>query len=232
MFDHMIGFLNWLNDRRLDVMYFFGQLYSQALDVIRNAWQWIQERYYDALRYVRETTESIYRIITDRYNQAIKTAWDYALSFYNNAVNFARSHVDNFIRWLRGLIDDVARYASYIRQEVIDFAVRLVNEAKGYLIPLIESVRRFFQERIDSVVRFIESVKASILRDVLSIQMAIGWQSPDRLKTLLMFLGDPLGFVLAYVKRYFLFILEWSLAYAIGSTKENLPPWPNWKDVN
>lgn len=232
MLDHMIGFLNWLNDRRLDVMYFFGVLYNQAVDVVRNVWQWISDRYHDALRFTRESADSLFRIAQDYYIRAVERARDLGQWAFDTAVNWARGQIDNLFRWVSDRFHGFLRSLDNIKNYAVDTAVRLFNDVKGLFNQAIDAVRRFLQERIDAAVRLVGSVKSSLLREIFEIQISLGWQNRDRLKTLLLFLDNPLGFVLAYVKKYFLFILEWSLAYAIGSTKENLPAWPKWEDVD
>jgi len=231
MLDHMIGFLNWLNDRRLDVMYFFGTLYNQAVDVISNVAQWIRDRYYDALRYVRDSTDSLFRFIQDYYRKAIQRAWDYAVNFYNTAVNWVRGELSNLFRWISDRFAGVLRTVDFVKSFLQDLIVRLVDSAKGYLVELVTHVRTFLEGRIEAWVRFTESVKASLLREIFDIKNVLSWSTPERVETLVMFLKNPRSFVMSYFKRYFLFVLEWSLAYAIGSTRENLPPWPNWEDV-
>jgi murein DD-endopeptidase MepM/ murein hydrolase activator NlpD len=84
------------------------------------------------------------------------------------------------------------------------------------------------QAIVDGAVDVFNGVIAGIQSTILALGINIGQDDPTQRSNLVTFLRDPLGFILTLIFDHLLIMLEWALAYAIGTVNEDLPPRPDW----
>ena len=208
---------------------------SKAQDAYNRAVAWAS-RTYDT---VRATAWSLYYQVrtfaTNLFNSALSTI----MYWYNRAVGAAQAIVKGVEDVLKALISDGAAWALYHFNQAVAGAIALVQGVRDTVTALRDRVIVWL---VDNFNRAVASAQAIVdgVADVFNalVQEAqvklenfkarVGLADPSQSSLLLQFLQHPGRFILAYVWNMFLEFLEWSLAYAIGTTIDPLPPLPNW----
>lgn len=226
----MTAFLSWLLGVASKVYDWFGNAYYSLRNAASNAWNWA----------------------VSQAQNAISTAQAYALSLLhqinvtiNNVILLFESKLGD-IR--QGFIDDINAVYSWV-----DYRLAQIGSiSTQWIIDAINSVRDFIQFNIDVINNTVQSIQENILTYVSSW---ISWlfEIRDQLINLInifnpsflakiidffsrtitgmyLFFDNPVVFILDIIQAYFIAFLCYVVAWALGTTKYDLPVNPPWKD--
>ena len=227
----MFTLLSWLWNRASRVYEIFGTLYGAIRNAAKYAWSWAWNAAQDALKKAKAwaqllvtVAKVILRAIIDAAVGFLKGLIDnavaLALTLYTLAKVFARLVVDAAIRPILDLIARVNAEILRVKNEIGIWITDKINAAVNtfieLLLPLILS-----QDEIEDLLAIFDDGFLSVLLDFY-----------ERLYLFLSNLKErPLAFILGMLQGVVLTFLSWVTAYALGTTKYRLPPWPSWDEM-
>ena len=236
MLDWLIGRVKYLTNR-ISTLWnaAWNWAVSKAQDAYNRAVAWASSQ----VGKIRSLAWSLYYQVRDYATSLRNGLVSTILYWYNRAVGAARAIVKGVEDVLKALISDGAAWALYHYRRAVAGAQALVKGVSDTVTALRNRVLVWL---VDNFNRAVASAQALVkgATDVFNalIQQAqvkledfkarIGLADPLQSSLLLQFLQHPGRFILAYVWNMFLEFLEWSLAYAIGTTIDPLPPLPEW----
>ena len=222
------SFLRWLWNRRWRVIYLISVIFWSIVDVARHARGWIENAYRRAVDAARHL-----------YHLAIQYAYSLYLSARRYVEEFVVAKLREFLGWLQQWIER-------IRNTLIEYLSAVVERLRQYLLGVIFSVRDYLITIVNVIKGMLEQVRVAfeVLRRIVnSIRALVGlWSQYLSLTTLQrlraffqplwsrfwMFFTSPLAFIMAFWRAYLLQFLSFAIAYALGTVKYDLPPWPDF----
>lgn len=226
----MSAFLAWVYAQAAKVYDWFSDNYYTFRQAVTSAWNWAVSQAQAAL------------------NAAIDYAYGLALDAYNAAVSFANTVYTTARLWFQAAIQyasDVAASIGDLFQRAIDYASGVFNSVVNYLMPVIQSVAdgigALFQNALDfaqglfnqawgtlaALADSVNGILAFFSRDTFDAILA----TLERLQNgLLLFLDNPLTFIFDLIWEKFISFLCFVLAHALGTTDQDLPMTPPWKE--
>jgi len=222
----MWGLLQWLFDRYWDVIDWFANRYSAAINLLNNFWTWIQDKavyYYNLAKAWAVTKANTVAASAWTWVQAAKsTVWGWVESAKTNAWNW----VQNAKGYAWSLVEAAKGYAYGLVHWLEGVALAARNWLKAHLEGVISATKTLIMNWARSAVNLVPSVQnllTALAGTTLGrvVALTTTWWS-----TMEVFLRDPLGFIVGYVKGIFTTLLCYSLAYGLGTVKLTLPPWP------
>jgi len=224
----MAPFLSWLYNQAQKVYDWFSAAYWTFRDRLSNFWKYLQGIGQQALESAKSWT---YQQIQSVYNTI--SGWIYS----------ARQTLNTYI-------DQVRQWAYSIIVSVRDWLIAQYNTIAGWLNARIDQVRQsvdtvyhYIRERIQAVIndvsRFITDKINAIPTLIPNLSNILNWLSPQKIseiettlnsykKALTTFISDPIEYLIDLIFPYFVSVLCYALAYAMGTTKYQLPPIPIW----
>lgn len=209
-----------------NIIVFFRDLYNRAVDVILNVTNWIETARQAAFDWAANVANAVFNAAVVFVNDQIKYIKGYILTEVNNVRN-----------WFAGLIDSVLRTVFEFRDAAITFATSLFDKLIAWVNDTIKLVRgefytliapladviawikiqgSFLWERLNAFASFLDGLRLSYLIDLLTTMYAF----------LRAFVSKPFAIILSYWKSQLWRFLQYYLAYQLGTTKEELPKWP------
>ena len=221
--------LNFLTDKYTLVYTFFTVAVYQVYDVVNNVWNWI----------VSEANKA--------YNRAVNFAVDaknWLIVWTRDLLNDARLSIDglmiNLRNWLLDKIDTVrATIKPYVDAATVIWNAFLINvrsDIERWTSSLIDGVKALFhvadtflQEQINNVTKIIPGLRN--LLDFFSPGNLTKLSSilQNGYQTIVIFSQDPIGYLFGILWDNFIEFASFCIAYALGTTKYDLPPRPNWR---
>jgi murein DD-endopeptidase MepM/ murein hydrolase activator NlpD len=224
----MWGLLAWLWENAGRVYTFFGWLYDRIVNAALNAWNWAVERanqaYSNAVWWARyyynEVVGFVNRLrldawiwvqdtwarLTAQIGAALGTAWTWAQETWIRARDWTVA------KWLDGIALAVDLF-----NRAVEGAQNLVNGALAVADAL-------FVRAVQEAVGLFQQVQV----ELAEFKLKVGIDTPEEEATLRMWVTDPIGTLGAYLQLFFLDMFQFAVAYGMGTTKYNLPPWPEW----
>ncbi len=224
----MWGLLTWLWDRAGRVYAFFGWLYDRIKDAALNAWNWAVDRannaYNGAMWWVRyyydRARNWIDRLRSDAWGWIIDT-WIKTGLWIGQALADARAWID--ATWVKARDWAIAK-----GKEAIVLAVDLFNKAVEGAQNLVNGVialaDALFVKALESAVGLFQQAQA----ELAEFKLKVGIDTPEEEATLRAWLTNPIGTLAAYLKLIFTSMMQYSIAYGMGTVKYTLPPWPDF----
>jgi hypothetical protein len=225
-----IDFLNWLWSRILSVLDWFGDEYSNLVHNVRNIWTYAQNwglwAYNTALNDVREWVNAIYVNIASGISGTI--------DFINSLINDVRGDIT--VTRIKIVVAEAAaeRYANDKIGEVIQNVTTGFN---GYVDAKIRDLVNNINIFLDSSLNPFKPI-LSLVNVVDKLIFITGGNVFNRIiviintdfSVMVMIVNNPIGFIFNIIEPKLLGYLSWLLAYALGTTVEELPPKPDWNN--
>ena len=224
----MWGLLSWLWERAGRVYTFFGWLYDRLVDAALNAYNWAAnkaaEAYWAAISEIQRLSNlavgwvnrlridawdwivDTWGRITSQIGSALGTAWVWVQETWIKARDFAVA------KWLEGLAAMSALF-----NLAVEGAQNLVNG-------VIALANTLFDKALIAAVGLFQ--KAQV--ELAEFKLKVGIDTPEEEATLRAWITNPIGTLAAYLKLFFMGMLEYSVAYGMGTKKYTLPPWPDF----
>jgi hypothetical protein len=211
------------------VVEWFGQLYDRARGII------IQFDGY--LQYAASIAiGQVLGYVTGLVNNITSGVMGWILQYYNIAVSIISSVRDWLLSVIYAARDAVYSFAYSVR----DYAVYLYNQAVGYASAIYGWAESFVNGAVNGVLAYFSNSLYWLyaIRDaILNILSFFSFDKLSKLvdllgrmfPTLLLFINDPLGFMLDLLQTKFISFLCYVLAHGLGTTVYTLPTKPPWK---
>lgn len=213
--------------------YFWAR--QKANEAYNNAVAWARREVGIVLATAWSIYASVRNYARDLYNQAIwwidrqvGIAKATALSLFTSAKYFARGLYNQSIAWINRQIGIVKATALSLWKSAEIFATRLYNSVKAWALKQIDIVAsklnigiKAVEDWIKETFEWLFTITPDDIKKLLYL-LQTGWG------VLFSFLSNPFSFIVAIMTSMILPILEWSLAYAMGTEKYELPPFPDW----
>lgn len=222
----MWTFLTWLWGKAKSVYDWFGNWYPSAVNLLNNFWTWLNDRvthYYELARgYVltklieaKAYALDIYRLATGYASVIVEGAKSVARDLFETAKSVARDLFEAAKAYARSWVEEAKALAQGWVEAARAWAGGVIVAATATIV----NWARAAVDMVPSVKDLIAALSGTTLGRLITI-VTTYWG------TLSVFLRDPLGTIIAYLKNIFITFLCYSLAYALGTEKAELPPWP------
>ena len=142
-----------------------------------------------------------------------------AIALYNDGLGWAKYWIGQAVAGLNAIVQGVRDTVTALQKRILVWLVDTFNRAVATAQAIIDGAAAIINALIKQLAVGFENFKAGL-----------GLNDPKLMRRLLQFLSNPGKFILAFMWDKFLEFMEWSLAYAIGSMDDPLPPLPNWFD--
>lgn len=222
--------IQFLTDAWNKVVAWFGDKFWTLYNGALKAWDWAVDRankaYNDAINwawyYIRGLQSDLSAVIDwvdDELGRVIQNARDAAV----DAMGGFAAWASDWINYLRSQVAGLSTTVSNLYNQTVASLSAWVNSQ-------IDTVRRFVADNYGWVL----ALKAQLVALVSSLTppriAAIIDLIDRRAAQIATFFDDPLTFILDMLRPVVVTFLSFVLAYALGSTKHDLPPFPKWKD--
>ena len=220
--------LNFLLDNVSRVFDLVDWSFHRIIDAAHNAFRWAIDEGWRA------------------YNRAVS----YARNIVNQARYYASQIVDQLRTFLLGLIDAAKSFAVRLFNTANHHLNLAITNVRNFLIGWIANTETFLINFINGVkaqliALFQGSIRLAVLpflwivdnrQKILDILVVLRPENLAKLteffrtgfQTLTIITSNPFGWFIAYLQQTLLALLGWNLAYALGTVKLELPPWPDW----
>lgn len=224
----MYTLLNWLWTRAERVYEFFGTLYYRIRDAALNAYYWaINEgskaftRAYDWILYwynrakdgAKALVDGVALLANVLYNRALESA----VGLFNNAIIIAAYYFDRAVTAAQGLVNGVSALAWTLYYRAVAAAQAIGDGIESIFKALLQQA----ETRLNNLINGADARTAKL-------KTTLGLDDPAKTQALMTFINNPLGWFAGYLKDVLLVMLEWGLAYSLGTTEGTLPPWPDF----
>lgn len=225
----MTVFLAWVFAQATKVYDWFGDQYNYDKQVVSSTWTWIQ----------------------NAIGQAIQSSGSYAWSLFTGAENDIRGlfdwvtyQINNLPQTLSGLVSSVETQVSAwfdVRlQDVWTFAQDLFNTAQTTIRVVQTDIQSWVNGLIPGIIASAQGALAwlTVIRSTLeSLASLFTFGNISKVSKLLgdwwstitLFLDNPVVFLLDLLEPVVLSFLDFVLAWALGTTENDLPTQPPWR---
>lgn len=221
---------------------FLLQVYNYVID-------WFSSNYVrwrNDINGLPQTLLNIGKTIRDYYNLAVQAISPYVTSFYNLYVAPAFSLLEGLINNATILANQAYGYIAGIANIISNAIANLRNELIGYFRGIYDSVIAGLHNLVNWIVNteiprlsgYINTLlpfqswisQAANLLDISKLRKLM--QNFDKIiDTTLLFVSNPLGFILGLFWQYAIMFLAFVIGYALGAVNEDLPSIPNWNNI-
>lgn len=224
--------LSWLLGQVSKLFTVFGSLYNPIITAAIKAYGWAVSKASNALSAARSYALGITNSNKNRFTQLFNTAvsitsavntlmitkynQNRTLIFLKTAVlkldikNRVSDAITTVKSWVTGFIADPIGWI----QDNISAIMGVVKWVTGHMMLLAASIVKYaplyWADNTTDIIAFLQQKK-----DIL-----------------LTFLSDPIGYVIAVIDGYILVMLEWLVAYALGTVEASMPNKPKFKDLD
>jgi len=224
----MWALLRWLYGVAERVYSFFGSLYYRIKNAALNAWSWAQNAKNRAISWAYDKVIYYYEKAKTWATTYIKPiadkAWNKAVEVYQSLPSWATNILANAKQWIDNLR---VKTKDWVNVATHDFLVRIGVERADRkrsidsLEPEFRADMRVTRGSLaDLGLRIQPFIEPSTLNLIEQIKESWGIFSN--------ILSDPLEWLVAYVGSFLLTLLEYKVAYALGTVNAALPPPPEW----
>lgn len=236
MIQWLINQYNWLRDR---INALWNNAYNWAKDKARKAYDDAVAWASNQVSKIRALAWSLYYKARDHATSIRAGIISTILYWYNRAVGAAQAIVKGAQDVLQALISDGAAWALYHFNQAVAGARALVKGVSDTVVALRNRVLVWLAEGFDravaaaqGLVKGVTDVWNALLKqakvEVEEFKARAGLVDPEWIAQLRSFLSNPGKYILSFMWNMFLPFLEWSLAYAMGTTLQELPSLPDW----
>lgn len=219
------------------------------LTAYRAVLDWFSEKYWYYVGLVKAIPATIAAIgnnILYYYNQAKAAIGTLINSFYNSTIKPIILSIQDKIAEAYGLA-----YNAYNKAN--NFLVDLTSKLNALKQVIFDAVHSWYDSLIENLQNKINKILTQdIPRLIGNINTLLPFQAwlasaasalnIDNIKkaindfnaikdNLIVFMSNPLGFILGLFWQYALMFLSYVIGYALGSTQTDLPPIPNWTTI-
>lgn len=222
--------IQFLTDAWQKVLAWFGDKFWTLYNGALKAWDWAVERankaYNDAinwawyyLRGLQADLSAIIDWVDDELGRVMQNARDAAL----DAIGGFTAWATDWINYLRGQVGALSSSVSNVYNQAVAALSSWVNAQ-------IEAARRWVADTFGWALT-IRTQLVALVASLTPARVAAMIDLIDRRATqIALFFDDPVTFTLDMLKPFIMTFLSFVLAYALGTTKYNLPPFPKWKE--
>jgi hypothetical protein len=221
----ILNFLIYWSSRVYEL---FGTLYTRVRDAALYAFQW-------AVQEARNALNAAIQWSSDQIGGILQTAWSWVIDRYNKAVDFARA-VQTYVLGLLGvayehfnsLVYSARDFASGIVHAVYDWVSSEFRAIIEFINTAVYNARTEAFGLFESVIGFIDARIQDAFGDLITLKNTLFSSGESGISRLILFLSNPLGFIMAYVWDKFQDLLCFGLAYGLGTIEKDLPDLPDW----
>jgi len=218
----------WLIARIEKVKEWFGAQYDVFLERLKKFYHWLE--FYATMAYNWARSELLPKILGffDLALINVRLYYDLALEFARNIRRQAFEWIDLRIEHIRGLIFRYYDLAIAWTNHQWTRVEWLTNQIRAWAQAQINAVANYIYGRIDQLfgeIRQIRSYTDGLDRTITNSLIAF---IRNEYASVLEFVKDPVGYIFAVLRPYLLDFMSWLIAYSLGSTQTELPPFPSF----
>lgn len=225
----MTAFLSWVFAQANKVYDWFGNTYYAAKNAVENAWNWAVSQANAALSAAR----------TYAYNllQQAQGGITNAIGWLQSQIASIRAGIYEDITaltdWVNWKVSQIGSFASDVFWDAINaansFIVSIRDEISAWVRGSVQSIYDFIGQSFgwvvdlrDNIIRLLAVLTPNLLQSILNF-------FTSGINTVLTFIANPLDFILDIITPKFISFLCFVLAWALGTTINELPNKPTWK---
>jgi len=224
----MLDLLSWLYSVAGNVYDWFGSEYWTLRSGAANAWTWAVGQataaYNNAVNWAWGQIQGLIKNINDLYSWASGqiSALQAQITALANGVSAA------IYTWVSQQIASITTQLSTLYNEAWTWADKAYNEAIGWVQVQINSLSASLHGAYDWILGLRAGIQNLISLFTPARITALIELSDNLLVDIEQFFADPVGWIIGRLWDTLLLVGEFVIAYAIGSTRDPLPPLPIW----
>lgn len=224
----MWSLLSWLYGVANRVYAVFSSLYYKIRNAALNAWSWAQNAKNRAISWAANTIIYYYNKAKAWVNTYIKpiaqAAWNKAVEVAGNISAWIADTLAKAKRW----VDELkVKARSWVDAAIHDFLVWIGIE-KADRKRSIDSLEAQFRADMRVTRGSLADLGAKMAPYTEPSTLSLIEQIKTTWGVLSTIIDNPLEWLVAYVGSFLLTLLEYKVAYALGTEKAVLPPPPDW----
>lgn len=222
-------FLNWLFGVIERVIGFFGDRFHIYINILETIGDQINTLIAQARNYLLDQIQRTKDNITNWVIGEVSKAKDWVSGLFTQFYEWVRSQIASITASIGGTINDIITFVNQISA----YVNTVVDEAKAgiidYIKGLINDAINFVTDRYNWIIELRDNLLDNISFLSSDIKEKISILTGNGYVVLVTFLSNPGMFILDLLGDWFLDIIGWVLASALGSTDDNLDLTPPWK---
>lgn len=226
----MTAFLSWVYAQASKVYDWFGNTYYAAKNAVENAWNWAVTQAQNALSAARSYA---YNLLMQAQG-GITNAISWLQQQVQDIRNGIYEDITAFEDWVAYKLSQVGQFATDVFWAAIDsvrnFAVSIQDGLTWIIENSVNAVYNFISSSFgwvlsfrDDIIRLVDLFSPSMVQSIISF-------FTGGINTVLSFIANPIDFIFDIITPKFISFLCYVLAWSLGTTNQELPTNPTWKD--
>jgi len=220
--------LDWLVARYYNVLDWFGDWYWTFRNRVANLPSSLLELRNTIISYYNMAVSSIGTAINNFYQAYIQPS----ITWLVNSLNYLNSYFGNVIANIQGYLAGIpsqlqAWYNSLVSWATNTFA-NAITSLQNWLGNVANSIIPQIQANLNTLMNFkawLDAIKALLTPEWL--KELINWYNANK-NNLTVIVSNPVGSIAGFLWGILLDLLEYKIAYALGTVQYPLPQIPNW----
>lgn len=220
--------LTILTDNYYRVLALFTVMWDSLVNTVNNVWKWITDATSNVINWTQAQFASLSNWVTARWNelsawvnQVTSETWKGVSSWALGEINKLGASFNFLILTVRSDFDNIYNgLKMWVMGQISGISTTftpLINALRGELISLVSPLTSYTDFIKTLFTLFTPDNRTKILQLL-----------QDGFNNLTTFIQNPIGFTTGFLWSIFIDFASFSLAYALGTTKYDLPPIPQW----
>jgi len=220
--------LSFLVDKYNRVFEWFGWLYDKGRDAALYAYTWAVTEAARFFTYARQWASALFDQAKAYVIENVNWLWSKITEYYSFAISYIVNQIAAVRAFFTPIIDALKYSILSVISSISGWVVEQIDKVKAFLIPIIEAVEQKIINLIAPILPLFNPLKQ--LNDIFTPEgKAKILDFFERLYGfLVLFVSDPIGFILGVIWGNFVSYLCFAIAYAMGTVTHDLPPLPVW----
>lgn len=226
----MYAFLQWLWDKATRVYEIIGTLYYRVRDAALHAWDWAVDQAAKAYKNAKDRVDEARTWAWGWIQWVSSSAWSWVQDARSTAWSWVQDALGKAWKWAQDALRDAKAYARALFDDALGFADDLYRKALKYAKALVDGLSVLANDLHRLALKTSKAWVDELQAYVVQLVQGLGLDVPASQQLLRAFLSNPLGVIVAFLKLVFLDLLQFSVAYGLGTVEAVLPPWPDWNE--
>lgn len=222
-------FINWLFSQISKVLAWFGDRFNIYLEILNNIGSIINGYIEPVKNSILSTLNSVKQSLEDWFIDTVYKLVDWVnakVSELSSLVNQLRNELNAYIAGeISGILDVLNQIVQYVNVLINNLRNELIQWSLDTIYMIVENTL----ERFQPLLQLLEIIDRIIYFFTDNIQDKINYLINTVIPFIVVFIRDPIGFILDLLFPKMLSIACYILALAIGTTSSDIDLKPPWK---
>jgi phage-related protein len=226
----MTTFLAWVYAQANKVYDWFGNAYYDLKNAAANAWNWAVSQASAAYTAARNYAYSLLLSVQGGITSSI----DWLLNKISEVRNSLLEDIAGLFDWVEYKFNSIRDLVSDVVWDVLGNINEFVNDVRNEIINILNQTSDWLYGWVNDNFGWVNDLRGAIT-DIINLfsvdvfMMLVNFVTTWR-DAILNFFSNPVSFILDVIQDKFIGFMSYVLAWALGTTKYDLPKNQPWKD--